>query len=319
MDIFRKIIFVVFILFITDNSFAQKSQNDGLKELVKTQQEKLRSVENSLKQLIGKIENQQTDLSGVEINKLSNKISSFADNLKLLQSRIQTLSEFAYKLEFQIKRLETHYNLSSTVSKNKESLKPSKANVNDKNINVSKEGLSSKTTGVLGYIKDKENLVQQKEKKQKISTKEVLLDDKKNNNPIKTIKNLTPEEQFKIAKSYIAKREYAKAEQAFKEFLEKHKKHDKSADARYWLGRTYYIQKKYSEAALALAEFNNLYPDDKRYEETTLLIAESAVKFAPKEQMCGILTQTREFMLNPSKKFKTRIKKLITKHNCPSE
>ena len=48
---------------------------------------------------------------------------------------------------------------------------------------------------------------------------------------------------------------------------------DKVVDAEYWLGRILFMQKKYSQAALAFAEFNAKYPDDKRYEQISLLIA----------------------------------------------
>ena len=73
------------------------------------------------------------------------------------------------------------------------------------------------------------------------------------------------------------------AEKAFKEFLTKHKESKKIADAQYWLGRVYFAQKKFEEAAIALAEFNSVFPNDTRFQETTLLIAESAVNFAPKD------------------------------------
>ena len=86
----------------------------------------------------------------------------------------------------------------------------------------------------------------------------------------------------------------------------------------YWLGRVYFTRKKYEEAAIALAEYNNLYPDDKRFQETTLLIAESAANFAPKDQLCEILTQSLEFMVNPTENFSKSIKKLKNKNNCPN-
>ena len=75
-------------------------------------------------------------------------------------------------------------------------------------------------------------------------------------------------------------------------------------------------QKKYEEAAIALAEFNSIFPNDPRFQETTLLIAESAVNFAPKDQLCDILKQSLEFMVNPSDKFVKRINILKNKKQC---
>ena len=48
-----------------------------------------------------------------------------------------------------------------------------------------------------------------------------------------------------------------------------------------------------------MAEFNSIFPNDPRFQETTLLIAEAAVNFAPKNQLCDILNQSLEFMVNP--------------------
>ena len=73
---------------------------------------------------------------------------------------------------------------------------------------------------------------------------------------------------------------------------------------------------KFEEAAIALAEFNSVFPNDPRFQETTLLIAESAVNFAPKDQLCDILKQSLEFMVNPSEKFVQRINKLKNKKQC---
>ena len=84
------------------------------------------------------------------------------------------------------------------------------------------------------------------------------------------------------------------------------------------MGRVYFAQKKFEEAAIALAEFNSVFPNDSRFQEATLLIAESAVNFAPKEQLCDILKQSLEFMINPSEKFTKRINILKNEKQCTS-
>ena len=85
------------------------------------------------------------------------------------------------------------------------------------------------------------------------------------------------------------------------------------------VGRVYFAQKKFEEAAIALAEFNSIFPNDPRFQETTLLIAESAVNFAPKDQLCDILKQSLEFMVNPSVKFVKRINTLKIEKQCTAE
>ena len=110
-----------------------------------------------------------------------------------------------------------------------------------------------------------------------------------------------------------------KSEKAFMEFLVTYKNSNLQADAQYWLGRVYFAQKKYEEAAIAMAEFNSVFPNDSRFQETTLLIAEAAVNFAPKNQLCDILNQSLEFMINPSEKFIKRINTLKNEKQCSTE
>ena len=78
-------------------------------------------------------------------------------------------------------------------------------------------------------------------------------------------------------------------------------------------------QKKFEEAAIAFAEFNSIFPNDSRFQETTLLIAESAVNFAPKDQLCDILNQSIDFMVNPSDKFIKKINTLKNEKKCSTE
>ena len=106
---------------------------------------------------------------------------------------------------------------------------------------------------------------------------------------------------------------------AFKNFISTHKDNNRVVDAEYWLGRILFMQKKYSQAALAFAEFNAKYPDDKRYEQVSLLIAEATVEYAPKEFICKILIQTFDSIDNPSKKFFKRINQLKKLNSCAKE
>ncbi len=129
----------------------------------------------------------------------------------------------------------------------------------------------------------------------------------------------TAEENYNYALDLASQLDFINAEKAFKEFLTIHKNSSKTADAQYWLGRVYFAQKKFEEAAIALAEFNSVFPSDPRFQETTLLIAEAAVNFAPKDQLCDILNQSLEFMINPSEIFKKRINFLKNEKQCKSE
>ena len=301
---------ILLILLICLVTSLAKSQNiDGLKEIVASQQEKINTIEDILKELRGSIESQSISSNSNQVNSvLQNKVNVIKDTIKILENKINNITNFTYDLDFALKRIERHLDLSSINVSNNNQIKDNNIEKQpifkeSSKININKKNLNDQTEGVLGFVKDQS------------------IEDNKNkdNLVLPKLKKLSPEDQYNLALEAALKGDFDKAEKRFKEFLLLHKEDKKQADAQYWLGRVYFTQKKYEEAAIALAEFNSFFPNDKRYQETTLLIAESAVNFAPKEQLCDILNQSLEFMINPSEKFKNRINFLKNEKQCLNE
>jgi TolA-binding protein len=301
---------ILLILLICLVTSLAKSQNiDGLKEIVASQQEKINTIEDILKELRGSIESQSKSSNSNQVNSvLQNKVNVIKDTIKILENKINNITNFTYDLDFALKRVERHLDLSSINVSNNNQIKDNNIEKQpifkeSSKININKKNLNDQTEGVLGFVKDQS------------------IEDNKNkdNLILPKLKKLSPEDQYNLALEAALKGDFDKAEKRFKEFLLLHKEDKNQADAQYWLGRVYFTQKKYEEAAIALAEFNSFFPNDKRYQETTLLIAESAVNFAPKEQLCDILNQSLEFMINPSEKFKNRINFLKNEKQCLNE
>ena len=304
----------VFLLFCLSSSLVSSQSIDGLQEIVKLQQDKISIIEDNLKKLIGSIEEQSNKNNSNNNSKfIVNQINEINQKLILLENNIKNITNLAYNLDFALKRIERHLELSSIQEKdNSKNI----SNFNTKNEykvankpEIKQESLNAKTEGVLGYINEPNN-------KQVKATENFI---KNENNKIENDPVLpkgTAEENFNYALDFASQLDFENAEKAFKEFLTKYKESNKVADAQYWLGRVYFAQKKFEEAAIALAEFNSVFPNDPRFQETTLLIAESAVNFAPKDQLCDILKQSLEFMVNPSDKFVKRINILKNEKQC---
>ena len=290
---------------------------EGLKDIVSFQQEKISRIEDNLKKLVGLIE-EQSNFKNDDSNlkSIEKQINVVNDKLRLIENKIKNITNLTYDLEFALKRVERHLQLSS--------IKTEQDRINDTDTNeqneskidkkavVNKKGLVGKTNGVLGFVKED---ISQDNQTNEILTDKNFEDDKKE----KILPSGTVEENYNYALDLASQLDFIKAEKAFKEFLILHKESEKSADAQYWLGRVYFAQKKFEEAAIALAEFNSVFPNDPRFQETTLLIAEAAVNFAPQDQLCDILNQSLEFMINPSEKFIKRINFLKNEKQCAPE
>jgi len=311
----HRIYYVIFLLFTFVWSPASSQNIDGIKEIVTIQQEKISRIEETVKKLIGSFETiSNSNNNAVKTEDVERQIYSINQKLTLLENNLKNITNLSYDLDFALKRIERHLELSSIQNLNKKENKEEKEEkpnfTNDNNVDISKQSLENKTDGVLGFIKDSNSVDNNKAGTEE---KSVSINNAIDN---KILNKTNPEENYNVALDFAVDLDFVNAEKAFKEFLVVHKDSNKVADAQYWLGRVYFAQSKFEEAAITFAEFNSVFPNDARFQETTLLIAESAVNFAPKNQLCDILKQSLEFMINPSEKFTNRINVLKNENQC---
>ena len=291
---------------------------EGLKDIVSIQQEKILRMEDNIKKLVGSLEQQSNfGTQNKNLKVLENQVNELSSNIRQLENNVKNITNLSYNLDFALKRIERHLELKAIQDDNTKEVNDFKSEAKptfqkQKIENIKKKSLDGKTDGVLGFIKEAPDTDAENQKK--VTDTEVI----DNNDALKSPK-VTAEESYNYALDLARQLDFENAEKAFKEFLIRHKNNKLQADAQYWLGRVYFAQKKYEEAAIAMAEFNSIFPNDPRFQETTLLIAEAAVNFAPKNQLCDILNQSLEFMVNPSEKFVKRINSLKNEKKCSAE
>ncbi|MFL2830288.1 MAG: hypothetical protein ACJZ80_02945 [Candidatus Puniceispirillales bacterium] len=313
MSKLRYLIISILLVFCVSPVYSQTIE--GLRDIVSFQQEKISRIEDNLKKLVGLIE-EQSNLNNENDNlkSIENQINNINDKLRLFENNIKNITNLTYDLDFALKRVERHLQLSSIKSDNDRS-KENTDNTDykiEKKVDVNKKSLDPKTNGVLGFVKETDS-------KENQSNDTTIDQTTKEDKKVRLLPQGTADENYNYALDLASQLDFINAEKAFKEFLTTHKDSSKIADAQYWLGRVYFAQKKFEEAAIALAEFNSVFPNDPRFQETTLLIAEAAVNFAPKSQLCDILNQSLEFMINPSEKFIKRINVLKNEKQCSAE
>ena len=313
MSKLRYLIISILLVFCVSPVYSQTIE--GLRDIVSFQQEKISRIEDNLKKLVGLIE-EQSNLNNENNNlkSIENQINNINDKLRLFENNIKNITNLTYDLDFALKRVERHLQLSSIKSDNDKS-KENTDNTDykiEKKADVNKKSLDPKTNGVLGFVKETDS-------KENQSNDTTIDQTTKEDKKVTLLPQGTADENYNYALDLASQLDFINAEKAFKEFLITHKESSKIADAQYWLGRVYFAQKKFEEAAIALAEFNSVFPNDPRFQETTLLIAEAAVNFAPKSQLCDILNQSLEFMINPSEKFIKRINFLKNEKQCSAE
>jgi hypothetical protein len=113
-------IIIIFLLSFSISSKSLCQSTEGLKQVVSSQQEKIITMEDTLKELRGMIEEQS--LRGLNNNKNnvnSSELDDINNNIKIMQNKINNITELSFNLEFALKRIERHLELSSINSKAK--------------------------------------------------------------------------------------------------------------------------------------------------------------------------------------------------------
>jgi tol-pal system protein YbgF len=82
----------------------------------------------------------------------------------------------------------------------------------------------------------------------------------------------TPEQQYDRAYSAYMQQRYDESLALFKEFFERHPKHDLADNAQYWIGEIYYDIEDYPNAILAFKEVVTKYGDQNKAPDALLKI-----------------------------------------------
>ena len=104
----------------------------------------------------------------------------------------------------------------------------------------------------------------------------------------------TPQEQYEIAYGFLQQFRIAEAEQAFREFLGANPDHALAANARYWLGETFYGRQMYQEAALTFFEAYQAAPGGNKAPDNLLKLGMSLARMDQTTEACATLAELAE-------------------------
>jgi len=91
---------------------------------------------------------------------------------------------------------------------------------------------------------------------------------------------------FAAAKSKLIQFDYAGAEQAFRQFIDKFGNDPQAGEAHYWLGETLYQQKAYADSGAAYTTMIRSFPNDARAPDALVKLARAMRLIGDKEKAC---------------------------------
>lgn len=121
---------------------------------------------------------------------------------------------------------------------------------------------------------------------------------------------------YEQAKSHLLRRDYASAEEAFQDFLSKYKQDTLAGEAQYWLGESYFKQKKYRKAADSFLKGYSKYRTSKKAPNSLFKLALALNKLGQKNAACTTFTELRKTFPDMEESLLQRVNKEVQRINC---
>ena len=110
----------------------------------------------------------------------------------------------------------------------------------------------------------------------------------------KILPDVSPEEQYKFAVSFIKVGDYETAELALREFVDNNSKHQLAGNAQYWYGETFRVRQLYQDAATAYLDGYQKYPKSSKAPVNLLKLGVMLVQIGEKEQGCSMILGVKQ-------------------------
>lgn len=104
----------------------------------------------------------------------------------------------------------------------------------------------------------------------------------------------TAADVYEQAFALLRDKNYDAAEKLFTDFLARYPGHDLAANAKYWLGETFYVRGNFERAARVFAEAYQLYPKGPKGPDNLLKLSLSLNGMGKKDDACLALTQLKQ-------------------------
>jgi tol-pal system protein YbgF len=100
-----------------------------------------------------------------------------------------------------------------------------------------------------------------------------------------------PQDEYDMAYGYVLHKDYALAEQAFRDFVRKYPSDRLVPDAQYWLGETLFQRQRYRDAAESFLAVSTKYEKAGKAPDSLLRLGQSLAALNQKEAACATLAE----------------------------
>jgi tol-pal system protein YbgF len=101
----------------------------------------------------------------------------------------------------------------------------------------------------------------------------------------------SPQDEYDMAYGYVLHKDYALAEQAFRDFLQKYPSERLVPDAQYWLGESLFQRQRYRDAAESFLVVSTKFERSGKAPDSLLRLGQSLAALNQKEAACATLAE----------------------------
>lgn len=125
-----------------------------------------------------------------------------------------------------------------------------------------------------------------------------------------------PQDEYDLAYGYLLHKDYALAEQAFRDFLKKYPNETLVPDAYYWLGESQYQRQQFRDAAQSFLTVSTKHEKSARAPNALLRLGQSLAALKQKDAACATLSEVgRKYPKAPAN-VKKSVEQEITRAKC---
>ena len=101
----------------------------------------------------------------------------------------------------------------------------------------------------------------------------------------------SPQDEYDLAYGYVLRKDYALAEQTFRDFLRKYPNERLVPDAQYWLGESLFQRQRYRDAAESFLAVSTKFEKSGKAPDSLLRLGQSLAALNQKEAACATLAE----------------------------
>ncbi|MBJ56933.1 MAG: tol-pal system protein YbgF [Rickettsiales bacterium] len=298
--------------------------------------QRLNSVESELKD----IKNSKDQNNKIRPN-VNNAIATHEQRIVEIEEEIRNLNGYLDDINFKLDNLLTALDDlknnsngdNNQINQSSDEKKDSKVQTSD-NVNEFETITESKKTviledpnrknnpemKVLGTIKKNQTSTEQEN--EVLSTEQSVDEfNKKNLANLKSNEELkelakNPSDIYKYAYDMLVRENYEEAENSFKTFIGEHPKDPLASNAYYWLGETYYVQKKFQLAAISFARGYQSFPKGNKAIDQLFKLALTFMNLGKNEDACASFSKLELEFPNAPKRISNRAKEFKQRAKC---